>query len=137
MNDPEEIRQVLTTAKTIAVVGLSDNPMRPAYSIARYLISAGYRVIPVGPDPEVLGQKAYPDLPSVPGHIDLVNIFRRSEHVPPHVLEAIQVGADAVWLQSGIRNPAAERLAEEAGLIVVADRCSMVEHRRLQAVGAL
>lgn len=137
MNDQSEIAETLKTARTIAVVGLSNNPARPAYGVAAYLQRVGYTVIPVGPDPEVLGRQAYPDLPSVPVRIDLVDIFRRPEFVLPHVQEAIAVKARSVWLQMGIRAPEAERLAEDAGLVVVADRCTKIEHARLVATGQL
>jgi predicted CoA-binding protein len=137
MNEPAAIAEILRTARTIAVVGLTTRAWRPAYEVAGYLLRAGYTVIPVGPCPEVLGQKGYPDLHSVPVPIDLVDIFRRSDRVRPHIEEAIEVGARAVWLQVGIRDPEAERLAESAGLIVVADRCAMVEHARLAGSGAL
>jgi predicted CoA-binding protein len=137
MNEPGAIAEVLRTARTIAVVGLTTRAWRSAYGVASYLLRAGYTIVPVGPCPEVLGETGYPDLRSVPVPIDLVNIFRRSDRVRPHVEEAIEVGARAVWLQVGIRDPEAERLAEAAGLIVVADRCAMVEHARLAASGAL
>ena len=137
MNDPAEIRDILSQARTIAIVGLTDNPSRPAYGVAAYLQRAGYTVIPVGPSQEVLGERAYPDIPSVPVPIDLVDIFRRSDRVLPHVQEAIQVGAPAVWLQMGIRNLEAEQLAERAGLVVVADRCTKVDHFHFAASGQL
>lgn len=131
MNDPTAIARILRTARTIAVVGLTARTWRPAYRVAAYLQQAGYRIVPVGPSPEVLGERGYPDLRSVPLPIDLVDIFRRSDRVRPHVEEAIEIGARAVWLQVGIRDPEAERMAEAAGLVVVADRCTMVEHARL------
>jgi predicted CoA-binding protein len=137
MNDPEAIADIFRTARTIAVVGLTARAWRPAYRVASYLQQAGYTIVPVGPSPEVLGQRGYPDLRSVPVPIDLVDIFRRSDRVRPHVEEAIEVGAKAVWLQVGIRDPDAERFAEQAGLIVVADRCAMVDHARLKASGQL
>lgn len=137
MNDPNEIRDLLLGAQTVAVVGLTDNPSRPAYGVAAYLQRVGYRVIPVGPSSEVLGERSYPDLLSVPVPIDMVDIFRRSDRVLPHVQEAIRVCARAVWLQIGVRNPEAERLAEKAGLILVADRCTKVEHMRLATAGEI
>jgi len=137
MNDPAAIAEILRTARTIAVVGLTSRTWRPAYGVAAYLQRAGYTIVPVGPSPEVLGQLGYPDLRSLPGPIDVVDIFRRSDRVRPHVEEAIEVGARAVWLQVGIRDPQAERLAEAAGLIVVADRCAMVEHACLARTGLL
>ncbi len=137
MNDPTRIEEVLSTARTIAVVGLTDHEWRPAYSVAEYLQDAGYEIIPVGPAHEVLGQRGYPDLRSIPKPVDLVDIFRRSDRVRPHVEEAIAVGAKAVWLQVGIRDPEAERMAEAAGLDVVAGLCTRVEHARLRASGRL
>src|ERR687885_1753700 len=108
MNDPAAIAEILGTARTIAVVGLTSRTWRPAYGVSSYLKQAGYRIVPVGPSPEVLGERGYRDLRSVPFPIDLVIIFRRSDRVRPHVEEAIEVGARAVWLQVGIRDPEAE-----------------------------
>lgn len=136
VNDPAAIAEIFRTARTIAVVGLTTSTWRPAYRIASYLQQAGYTIVPVGPSREVLGQRGYPDLFSVPGPIDLVDIFRRSDRVRPHIEQAIAVGAKAVWLQVGIRDPEAERLAEAAGLVVVADRCAMVDHARFAASAA-
>ena len=133
MNDPAQIADILSTARTIAVVGLTNHEWRPAYGVAAYLQRAGFRIIPVGPDTEVLGEKSYPDLYAVPEPIDIVDVFRRGDRVLPHVEEAIAVGARCVWLQMGVRNPEAERLAEEAGLIVVADRCTKIDHANLAA----
>lgn len=119
-------------AKTIASVGLSPNPQRPSLGIAYYLKSQGYKVIPVNPTADkVLNEKSYPDLPSVPVKIDVVQIFRRSEDVPPVVEQAIQIGAKVVWMQEGISNPKAAERARAAGLQVVMERCMMQEHRRL------
>lgn len=130
--DDETLRQALIGAKTIAVVGLSDNPSRPSYTVARYLQSQGYRIIPVNPNVrEVLGETAYPDLISVPDAIDLVDIFRRSEVVAPHVDEAITKGVLTVWMQLGVVDHAAARRATDAGITVVMDRCIAVEHGRL------
>jgi predicted CoA-binding protein len=126
--------EILNNYKTIAVVGLSSEPQRPAYSIARYMKKQGYRIIPVNPgESEVLGEKAYPDLTSVPEQIEIVNIFRRPEFVPEVVEEAIAVGAKAVWMQEGIAHEEAADRADEAGLSVVMDRCIRTEHRRLAA----
>lgn len=126
--------EILTNYRTIAVVGLSSEPDRPAYSIARYLKKKGYRIIPVNPgETEVLGEMAYPDLSSVPEPIEIVNIFRRPEFVPDVVEEAIAVGAKAVWMQEGIVNGKAAKAAEDAGLLVVMDRCIRSEHRRMVA----
>lgn len=123
-------KQIFETSKTIAVVGLSSNPARASHGVAQYFQSQGYRIIPVNPqETEVLGEKSYPDLRSVPETIDLVNVFRRPEHVPAIVEEAITVGARAIWLQQGITHPEAEAKAREAGLLVVSDACMMVMHR--------
>jgi predicted CoA-binding protein len=128
----EEIRRLLSEAKTIAVVGLSDDPARDSHRIAAYLQDRGYRVIPVNPRVgEVLGEKAYPDLPSVPVPIDIVDVFRRVEAIPAIVDEAIAVGAKAVWMQLGLAHNASAEKARAAGLDVVMNKCIMVEHRRL------
>jgi predicted CoA-binding protein len=125
------IDRLLTETRTIAVVGLSARPTRAGHYVPAYLQRAGYRIIPVNPALETaLGEKAYPNLASVPGPIDLVLLFRRSHDVPPHVEEAISVGAKSVWMQSGIVNDQAAAAARAAGLHVVMDRCMMVEHRR-------
>jgi predicted CoA-binding protein len=122
----------LRAAKTIAVVGLSGRLFRPSHGVAEYLQRAGYRVIPVNPrETEVLGEKAYPDLASVPLPVDIVDIFRRSEYVPEIVEEAIRIGAKTVWMQEGVIHEDAARRALAAGLEVVMDRCILKEHRRL------
>lgn len=133
VNDPAAIAHILATARTIAVVGLSSNPARPSYDVAEYMQRHGYRVIPVNPnETEVLGETAYPDLYAVPDPIDLVNIFRRPVDVLPHVREAIDIGAPAVWLQLGITHHQAVEEALAAGLDVIEDRCLAVEHRSLR-----
>jgi uncharacterized protein len=130
--DSETLRQAMLGARNIAVVGLSDNPARPSHGVARYLQSQGYRIIPVNPNiREVLGERAYPDLISVPDAIDMVDIFRRSEHVAAVVDEAITKGVSTIWMQLGVIDEQAARRAEEAGITVVMDRCLAVEHRRL------
>lgn len=130
--EDEIMRRALQTARVIAVVGLSDNPMRTSYGIARYLQQAGYRIVPVNPEvTEVLGERAYPNLQTVPYDIDLVNMFRRSSLVGVHVDEAIDKGANMVWMQLGVVDHAAAEHARRAGLDVVMNRCIMVEHRRL------
>jgi predicted CoA-binding protein len=123
-----EITALLSSAKTIAVVGLSSKAHRPSYGVSRYLQSAGYHVIPVNPnESEVLGEKCYARLQDIPEKVDIVDIFRRSELVPEVVESAIQIGARAVWMQEGVVNePAAER-ARRAGLFVVMDLCIAVE----------
>ena len=123
------IQQILTSSQTIAVVGLSPKESRPSNMVARYLLEAGYRVIPVNPgQDEILGQTCYPDLVSIPDLVDLVDIFRRSEDVVPVVEEAVKIKAKAVWMQQGIINETAAQLARDAGLAVVMDRCIKVDH---------
>ncbi|HVP05357.1 MAG TPA: CoA-binding protein [Dehalococcoidia bacterium] len=127
-------REILQKYHTVAVVGLSSDDMRPSYSVAKYLKEHGYRIIPVNPDEtEVLGEKAYPDLLSVPEPVEIVEIFRRSEDVPPHVDEAIAIGAKVIWMQQGIHNEAAAAKARAAGLEVVQDRCMRAAHREMLA----
>ncbi len=131
--DPEEIRDILHSARTIAVVGLSDRPDRPSHGVAAYLKAHGYRIIPVNPGVrEVLGEKAYARLEDVPEPIDVVDVFRRPEHVPEIVDSAIAVGAKVVWLQDGIVHEAAAAKARAAGLRVVMDRCMLRDHHRLR-----
>lgn len=126
----KDIRTILSTAKIIAVVGLSDRPERPSHGVAAYLQQQGYRIIPVNPNvAEVLGEKAYPSLKEIPQTVDVVEIFRRSADVPPIVDDAIAVGAKAVWMQEGVINETAAQKARDAGLIVVMDRCMLKEHR--------
>lgn len=127
MADPIDL--ILRTAKTIAVVGLSSKSHRPSYQVACYLQSAGYRIIPVNPNErEILGERAYARLEDVAEGIDVVDVFRRSEHVPDIVESAIRVGAKAVWLQDGVVHEAAAERARVAGLLVVMDRCMLREH---------
>ena len=124
--------EILQSARTVAVVGLSGKRYRPSYGVAEYLKREGYRVIPVNPgEVEVLGEKCYPDLDSVPGEIDVVDIFRRSEFVPEIVEAAIRKGAKVIWMQEGVIHEQAARRAREAGLTVVMDRCILKDHRRL------
>ena len=126
------IPEILQAARTIAVVGLSSKRYRPSYGVTEYMQRAGYHIIPVNPEEtEVLGEKSYPDLDSVPEAIDIVDVFRRSEFVPEIVEAAIRVGAKVVWMQEDVVHEAAARRAEEAGLDVVMDRCILKEHRRL------
>lgn len=116
------VEEQLRNSKTIAVVGLSDNPERASYGVAKYLQAQGYRIIPVNPMvSEVLGERSYPDLKSVPEPIDMVDIFRRSELVPPVVDEAIEVGVRYIWMQDGVIHPEAAARAEAAGIPVVMD----------------
>jgi uncharacterized protein len=126
------IPEILKSSRTIAVVGLSSNPMRPSNGVAAYLQRAGYRVIPVNPnESEVLGEKCYARLEDVPEKIDMVDIFRRPEYVPEIVESAIRVGAKTVWMQEGVVNQQAAERARAAGLEVVMDRCTLKEHRKL------
>jgi hypothetical protein len=132
MNDFDPIRSLLTSSRTIAIVGCSAKPERDSHRVAAYLQRAGYRIIPVNPgQDEVLGERCYPDLSAIPNEreIDIVDVFRRPEHVPPIAEQAIARGARALWLQLGVSNPPAERRAAEAGLQVVANRCLKVEHQ--------
>jgi hypothetical protein len=122
--DEAAITEVLASAKTIAVVGLSSKSFRSSFGVARYLQSAGYRIIPVNPnESEVLGEKCYARLEDIPEKIDIVDIFRRSELVPEIVDAAIRIGARAVWMQEGVVNPASAEKARRAGLFVVMDLC--------------
>ena len=123
--------EMISKSHTIAVVGLSPKPDRPSHQVARYLKEHGYRIIPVNPAvAEVLGEKSYPDLRSVPEPIDLVNIFRRSEVVLPVVEEAIEVGVKHIWMQDGVINQKAADKAMASGLLVVMDNCIMRQHKR-------
>jgi predicted CoA-binding protein len=135
MND-DGLRELLKAARTIAVVGLSNDPAKASHGVARYLKERGYRILPVNPGAqEVLGEKAYPDLSALPEPVDIVDIFRPSAAVPPIVDDAIRIGAKAVWMQEGIAHEEAARQAETAGLIVVQNRCLMKEHFRLIGAG--
>ena len=126
------MRQILETAKTIAVVGLSDKPDRDSYRVAKYLQDHGYRIIPVNPlVDEVLGEKSYAAVTDIPEQVDIVDVFRRSEATPPVAQEAIDAGAGTLWLQLGIANDEAASMAEAAGLQVVMDSCIKVEHAHL------
>jgi uncharacterized protein len=127
-----DIRKILEQ-KNIAVVGMSKNEGKPAHFVPKYLIEHGYNVIPVNPTiTEVLGRKSYPSIADIPDNVDVVDVFRRSEDVPPVVNDAInKKGIKVIWMQSGIYNEEAERKAKEKGIDVVFNRCMMVEHNRL------
>jgi uncharacterized protein len=127
-----DIRKILEQ-KNIAVVGMSKNEGKPAHFVPKYLIEHGYNVIPVNPTiTEVLGRKSYPSIADIPEDVDVVDVFRRSEDVPPVVNDAInKKGIKVIWMQSGIYNEEAERKAKENGIDVVFNRCMMVEHNRL------
>ena len=121
----------MLSAKRIAIVGASDDSLRPSNSIADYLMSHGYQIIPINPNhDEVLGQKCYAKLAEVPGPIDLVNVFRRPQACADVARQAIEIGAKGLWLQSGIMNDQARQLAQGAGIDFVQNRCIMVEHMR-------
>jgi uncharacterized protein len=125
------IPDLLRKSHVIAVVGLSSKKFRPSYGVAEYMQREGYRIIPVNPnETEVLGEKAYSRLEDVPEHVDIVDIFRRSEFVAPLVEEAIRRGASAVWMQEGVVDEEAAEKARAAGLAVVMDRCILKEHSR-------
>jgi predicted CoA-binding protein len=127
----DPIIDILQAYRTIAVVGLSANPIRPSFEVTEYMQAAGYRIIPVNPnETEVLGEKSYARLEDVPEKIGIVNVFRRAEDVPPVVESAIRVGAKVVWMQLGIENEEAAEKARAAGLVVVEDACILVEHRK-------
>ncbi|OGC94712.1 MAG: CoA-binding protein [candidate division Zixibacteria bacterium RBG_16_53_22] len=130
--NPEIAEKLLNQARLIAVVGLSDNPARPSYDVASFLQRQGYKIVPVNPRIDsVLGEKSYPDLASIPGNIDVVDIFRKSEDIGPIVDEAISKGAGAIWMQLGIVNEQAADKAAEAGLDVVMDMCMKMEYNRI------
>ena len=127
----DPIAEILKKCRTIAVVGLSSNQMRPSHEVTEYMQRAGYRIIPVNPNErEVLGERSYARLEDVPEKVDVVNIFRRAEEVPPVVESAIRIGAPVVWMQLGIENEGAAEKARTAGLAVVEDACILIEHRK-------
>jgi predicted CoA-binding protein len=130
----EVLKKVLAESKTIAIVGASPKPWRDSGRIAQFLQRHGYTIFPVNPlYEEVFGMKCYPDLRSIPARVDIVDIFRNPEFVLPIVEEAIQIGAKTIWMQLGVVNEDAARLAREAGLNVIMDRCIAVEHRHVMA----
>jgi predicted CoA-binding protein len=132
MNSDEMMKEILLNTKTIASVGISGNQEKVSNGVGAYLLEHGYQLIPVNPTTdEILGKKSYPDLSSVPEKIDVVQVFRRPEDVPPVVDEAIKVGAKVVWMQEGIVNEEAAQKAREAGLQVVMDACMRATHQRL------
>ena len=131
MNSRETINRIFDECRTIAVVGLSSDPSRPSNGVAGYMRRSGYTVIAVNPnETEVFGEKAYPNLSTVPDKVDLVDVFRRPDEAGKAVDDAIAVGAKAVWMQEGVIDHAAAQRALEAGLLVVMDRCWLKEHRR-------
>jgi predicted CoA-binding protein len=126
------IRRILKDSRTIAVVGLSPKPHRPSHQVARYLMRAGYTIIPVNPGQStILGLPCYPNLRAIPTPVDMVDIFRRQKEVLPIVEDAIAIGARFVWMQEGIVNQEAAARAEAAGLVVIMDRCTKIDHMNL------
>ena len=134
MNDFENaVREMLEAANTIASVGVSSRPEKESYGVVSYLKGQGYKIYPVNPTAgEIMGEKAYPSLSDIPGKVDVVQIFRKPEDVPPIVDEAIKIGAKVVWMQEGIVNEEAEQKAEGAGLFVVMDTCMRAAHQWLK-----
>jgi uncharacterized protein len=135
-SDPEVAERILRSFKAWAVVGCSSRPWRASHGVSRYLLHQGYTVIPINPHEEsVHGERAYPDLRSVPADpqapIEVVDLFRRSNLVMPHVVEAVDIGAKAVWMQLDVWNEEAAQLASDAGLLVVMDRCPAIDHPRM------
>lgn len=132
MEDIQTLRRILAESKTIAVVGLSDKWHRPSNFAAKYLKDHGYKIIPVNPgQKEILGEKCYPSLLDIPEKVDVVDIFRKPEEVPPIVEDAIKIGAKVIWMQIGVINEEAAKRARDAGLEVVMNRCMKIEHARL------
>ena len=129
--DPLTIQQALHRTSAIAIVGLSANELRASHFVGYYLKRHGYQVIPVNPrEKEILGQPSYPSLRDVPGHVDIVNVFRAPDALPDIARDAVAIGADALWCQFGVVNAEGARIAEEGGVTVVMDRCLKVEHAR-------
>ena len=132
MNSDKAMKEILLSARTIASVGLSSNQEKESYWIVSYLKEQGYRIIPVNPTAtEIMGEKVYPDLESIPDKVDVVQVFRKPEDVPPVVDSAIKIGAKVVWMQEGIRHEGAAQKARDAGLQVVMDACMRATHRSL------
>lgn len=132
MNDDQKKQQVFENCKTIAVVGLSDQPQKPSYRIASYLQGAGYKIVPINPKlEEVLGEKAYPDLNSVPFPIDLVDVFRKQKEINTVVKEALAINPQAIWLQLGLEYKGPREQVEDKGTALIENCCMMVEHKRL------
>jgi predicted CoA-binding protein len=130
-----ELRSILGDARTIAVVGLSANPLRDSFEIAGFLQSKGYRIIPVNPnETEILGETCYPSLLDVPEQVDVVDVFRRARHTPEIAEQAVAIGAKVLWLQDGIVDDDARRIAEDAGMTVIMGVCIRTEKRRLEGV---
>lgn len=132
MSDISTLRRVLKECRTIAVVGLSADWNRPSYFAAKYMQQRGYRIIPVNPKYlEILGEKCYPDLKSIPEKVDMVDVFRKPQDCAPIAREAVAIGAKVLWLQLGVTNEEARQIGEAAGLTVIEDRCVKIEYARL------
>ena len=132
MTDLSTLHRILRTQRTIAVVGLSADWFRPSYFAAKYMLDHGYRVIPVNPKyDEVLGEKCYPNLKAIPEQVDIVDVFRKPDDCVPIAQDAVVIGAKVLWLQLGVVNEEAARVAEAGGLEVVMDRCVKIEYARL------
>jgi predicted CoA-binding protein len=130
-SSPDPILEILKSARTIAIVGISSKRLRPSHEVSQYLLNSGYRIVPVNPnETEVHGLRCYASLEEVPESIDVVEVFRRAEEVPPVAESAIRIGARVLWLQQGIIHREAGERARAAGLTVVMDACMLVEHRR-------
>lgn len=132
MTGVDTLRRILTNYKRVAIVGLTTDPSRASNRVARYLLDKGFEVIPVNPKyDEILGRRCYPDLDTIPTPVDIVNLFQRSERVPPFIDDAIDIGARVVWMQLDIAHDEAAEKARAAGLEVVMDRCIKIEYARL------
>jgi uncharacterized protein len=128
-----DMKELFASVRTIAVVGLSDDPLRPSYGVSAYLQKAGYRIIPVNPSvAEILGEKSYATLLDIPEKVDVVDIFRKSDAVGPIADDAVAIGAKYLWLQEGVINPVAAEKAAQAGVRVVMDKCMLKEHRAIR-----
>lgn len=132
MMDSATLRNILQDHKRVAVVGLSANPMRPSYFAGKYLQEHGFDIVPVNPNYQtILGEPCYPDLPSIPGKVDIVDLFQKPDKALPFARQAVEIGAKALWMQLGVVNEEAAQLARQAGLQVVMDRCMKIEYARL------
>lgn len=130
-----EIREILSNARVIAVVGLSPKAGRPSNGVAAYLKKAGYKIIPINPgQTEILGEKCYKSLLDVPEKIDIVDVFRRPEEVPAVAAEAVKIGARVLWLQEGVVSETAAAIARDGGLEVIMDRCMLKEHMKIARI---
>lgn len=129
--DPQVIVRALRAARTVAIVGLSKDPLRPSHFIGFYLQRHGYKIVPVNPrEPEILGERSYPSLKDIPFPVDIVDVFRRPDAVPDIARDAVAIGAKVLWLQFGVISPDGARIATEGGLDVIMDRCMKIEHAR-------